>query len=151
MMNLTEQERDVLIEYAQECLKQSDLVRDEIPFGLSGEEEMEISLFKLALASLTAEPVGSFEYYEDEDGDKTDFIIQSDGFAKDTFNLYSAPPVPAMKPVKLPQHYVSRLGRGVGSAEDAIVMIPSDKGLWLSAFDVKHQIRAAGYPVEGDE
>lgn len=56
---------------------------------------------QIALAALNAEPAGNFTYHEDEDGDPTDFIVQSDGFAKNSFKLYTAPPVPAIKHIEL--------------------------------------------------
>lgn len=61
----------------------------------------------------------------------------------------SSPPAPA-KPVLLPAGYVVRMGRDVCDTHDAQprpVMIPDDKGDWLSRFDVERALRAHGVPV----
>ena len=87
-----EAERTALIEYASRAIKQAEENRDEIPFGLSEEEEMEISLFELALAALTAEPVAQF--YKSEHGNV--FNTLNDWNPTEGANhLYPAPPVAA--------------------------------------------------------
>ena len=37
------------------------------------------------------QPFGKFEYLKDEDGDATDFIVESDSFSSESFPLYSRP------------------------------------------------------------
>jgi len=54
MQAYTEEQRKALTEYARNAIKQAEEARDEIPFGLSEEEEMEISLFAIALERLNA-------------------------------------------------------------------------------------------------
>lgn len=54
MMQFTEEQKAALTEYARNAIKQAEEARDEIPFGLSEEEEMEISLFAIALERLNA-------------------------------------------------------------------------------------------------
>ncbi|MDU1573219.1 MAG: hypothetical protein E6868_08210 [Pantoea sp.] len=74
MMQFTEEQRNALTEYARNAIKQAEEARDEIPFGLSEEEEMEISLFAIALERLNAaapqpvklKPIIQISYTQDE-------------------------------------------------------------------------------------
>lgn len=59
--------------------------------------EMVLAMAKALLPCLQAEPAGYFTYHEDEDRDTTDFIVESDSFAKNSFKLYRSPPVPELK------------------------------------------------------
>lgn len=54
MMQFTEEQKKALIAFASNAVKQAEEARDEIPFGLSEEEEMEISLLAIALERLKA-------------------------------------------------------------------------------------------------
>lgn len=56
-----------------------------------------VDMAKALLPCLEAEPAGYFTYHEDEDGDPTDFIVESDSFAKKSFKLYRSPPLPELK------------------------------------------------------
>lgn len=79
--------KQALIEYARESIKQVEEARDEIPFGLSEEQEMEISLFKVALAALTAPPVipdvNSDEYWFDG-------VFQHQRYERDVYKAIEA-------------------------------------------------------------
>lgn len=54
---MNNQERQALIEHAQNWIKDAEETRDEIPFGFDEDTEKELSLMKIALVALTAEPV----------------------------------------------------------------------------------------------
>ena len=54
---MTNEEKQALIEYAKLWIANADAARDEIPFGFDEDTEKEVSLVKVALASLTAQPI----------------------------------------------------------------------------------------------
>jgi len=92
--------------------------------------EMVLAMAKALLPCLGAEPAGYFTYHEDEDGDPTDFIVEADNFAKNSFKLYRSPPVAELKPIELPRPYGMQ-----------------DFDKWLRQDEVIEAIRAAGYEV----
>lgn len=104
MRAYTEAERAALIEYSSRAIKQAEENRDEIPFGLSEEEEMETSLFELALAALTAEPVGSFHISAQQVQATTDYVKDGEWPIDDgELKVFATPPVAALiLPEELP-------------------------------------------------
>lgn len=98
-----------MAELTKEWLKQTiaeyEANRDELPFGLDTNSAIELQAFKLALASLEAEPVASCII---EDGG-----MCVDGFGEyvghslpdGTHQLYTAPPA-LVVPDKLPREYI---------------------------------------------
>ena len=69
--------------------------REEIPFGLSEDESMELSTYKDVLASLTAESKLTL-FSDDMDSDQYSFEI-NDNIPNGIHELYTAPPVPEIK------------------------------------------------------
>lgn len=51
------EDKQALIEHAKSWIAYAEAARDEIPFGFDDDTEKELSLIKIALAALTAEPV----------------------------------------------------------------------------------------------
>ena len=65
-------------------------------------------LAELALVALTApqsEPVGYFVHTLDEEGRGFAFVSKDEDILPGSFPLYTAPPSPVMKPVKIPDAY----------------------------------------------
>jgi len=54
---MTEEQKQALIEHAKSWIADCEAMRDEIPFGFDDDTEKELSLIKIALAALTAQPV----------------------------------------------------------------------------------------------
>lgn len=54
---MSEEEKQSLIEHAKSWIADAEAARDDIPFGFDEDTEMELSLIKIALAALTAQPV----------------------------------------------------------------------------------------------
>lgn len=54
---MKEVEKQALIEHAKSWIADAEAARDDIPFGFDEDTEMELSLIKIALAALTAQPV----------------------------------------------------------------------------------------------
>ncbi|MGG7183420.1 hypothetical protein [Klebsiella aerogenes] len=46
-------------EWLQQTIAELESVRDEIPFGIDTNSELELAAFKMALAAMDSEPVGS--------------------------------------------------------------------------------------------
>lgn len=61
---------------------------------------------------------------------------------------FPTPPAQLLRQVALPQRYRATLGKDCNDAEPRAVMLPARDGAWLSALDVEHCIRAAGYEVK---
>ena len=78
-------------EWLQQTIAEYEANRDELPFGLDTNSFIELQAFKLALASLEAEPVGYFGRF---DADDEDLIDQCSHNISGAFPLYSAPPAP---------------------------------------------------------
>ncbi|WP_293648421.1 hypothetical protein [uncultured Pantoea sp.] len=101
MMQLTEEQRKALAKHAQEWIKDAEAQRDEIPFGFDEDTEKELALMKIALAALTAEPLG---YIRDEDAALLPFerkhtcvevaVYKQQSFSTDS-PVYTVPPVAA--------------------------------------------------------
>ena len=53
---MTNEEKQALIEHAKLWIANAEAMRDELPFGFDGDTEKELSLIKIALAALTAQP-----------------------------------------------------------------------------------------------
>lgn len=53
---MSEEEKQALIEHAKSWIADAEAARDEIPFGFDEDTEMELSLIKIALSALTAQP-----------------------------------------------------------------------------------------------
>lgn len=53
---MTEEKKQALIEHAKSWIADCEAMRDEIPFGFDDDTEKELSLIKIALAALTAQP-----------------------------------------------------------------------------------------------
>ena len=120
---ITEQKRQELIEYC------NDVIAAHVQYGGNSDEE---EVYRIALASLEAKPFDHF-------GDATYKIA-----------LYAAPPVPVMKPVVLPDMEEDELAfnAGVNALIDCLEDCgDAEQGLRLAL----RAIRAAGYPVEGEE
>lgn len=93
-------------EWLQQTIAEYEANRDELPFGLDTNSAIELQAFKLALASLEAEPVGEVVLGEYDDcgchPDARVVCIAADGQAdwenfKDGTRLYTAPPAPVDK------------------------------------------------------
>lgn len=54
---MSPEEEKALIEHAKTWIADAEAARDEIPFGFDEDTEMELSLIKIALATLIAQPV----------------------------------------------------------------------------------------------
>lgn len=90
-------------EWLQQTIAEYEANRDELPFGLDTNSAIELQAFKLALASLEAEPVHQFIYNNPYEEGYTEWLDCN----KDYFNgvpedcrriLYTAPPAPVTLP-----------------------------------------------------
>lgn len=150
MMQLTEEQRNALIEHAKVWIADADAARDEIPFGFDEDTEKEFSLIKIALAALTAEPV-EYRVMREDAGIAGHCATLEDAQATvKNWNenwkiqpLYTAPPVPALR---LPDEDAAKdmlkcmySGRALSSATEAIK--------WYAG-EVKHLNATAPPPVE---
>ncbi|MBT0720401.1 hypothetical protein HGT70_03785 [Rosenbergiella collisarenosi] len=98
MIALTQEKRQKRIDWLKDRISSMEQCRDEIPFGLSDDESMELSAYKDSLASLTAEPVAVLyrtgeTLTKKECGDDKVFSI----CCKVETALYPAPPVQDIK------------------------------------------------------
>ncbi|EGA0670770.1 DUF551 domain-containing protein [Escherichia coli] len=88
-------------EWLQKTITSIESARDEIPFGLDEDQSNMLTAFKIALASLEAEPIGfrcrrndnlgdwSYVYHrEPDDFERKHLVIEG---------IYAAPPVPVMQ------------------------------------------------------
>lgn len=86
------------INWLNDRISSMEQCRDEIPFGLSDDESMELSAYKDSLASLTATAVGSFHIYDQKVDATTDYIRDGDWpIDEGELLVYTAPPVPEIK------------------------------------------------------
>ncbi|WP_241649600.1 hypothetical protein [Rosenbergiella collisarenosi] len=99
MIALTQEKRQKRIEWLKDRISSMEQCRDEIPFGLSEDESMELSAYKDSLASLTAEfkTVRLFGDY----GEGELCWVECDPLEEGAQKIYSAPPVPE---IKLPEY-----------------------------------------------
>lgn len=107
---MTEQENAALVEWLQKEISLIQSAQDEIPFGLDYDGENTLKVFNIALAALTAEPIGwryryLMPFMKNADGTMgwvgawklTDDIAccnRLKGYEID--NLYTTPPAPAI-------------------------------------------------------
>ncbi|ELS8107712.1 DUF551 domain-containing protein [Escherichia coli] len=95
-----------MAELTKECLKQTiaeyEANRDELPFGLDTNSAIELQAFKLALASLEADPVA---YIFKHPAGKLFWALtdESNKDQSDVIPVYAAPPVPVV-PAALPEN-----------------------------------------------
>lgn len=122
-----------MAELTKEWLKQTiaeyEANRDELPFGLDTNSAIELQAFKLALASLEAEPIGfrcrrndnlgdwSYVYHrEPDDFERKHLVIEG---------IYAAPPAPVVpeeKPMPNPLSMLEReITQLIGDAQEATV------------------------------
>lgn len=92
MQAYTEEQKVALIEHAKVWIADAEAARDEIPFGFDEDTEKEFSLIKIALASLTAEPVA----YEVK-GLLCHTLEEAEIYVGEPEPLYAAPPAPAIR------------------------------------------------------
>lgn len=97
-------------EWLQQTIAEYEANRDELPFGLDTNSSIELQAFKLALASLEAEPVG--EVSEQRDGLVMDGTVDLGGASTHRIikgaskmkrfplgtKFYTAPPAPVSVP-----------------------------------------------------
>lgn len=109
-----------------------------------------VDMAKVALASLEAEPVGytteRAATYEVWNSGSATFWDKND---LGEVALYTAPPVPELKPIELPSRFgpvISQIVKG-GVHIPAMRLSPGNGG-WLNREAVIKAIRAAGYEVK---
>ena len=85
-------------EWLQQTIAELESVRDEIPFGIDTNSELELAAFKMALAAMDSEPVGYFGRFDPDD---EDLIDQCSKNVKGAFPLYlHAQPAPERDQVR---------------------------------------------------
>lgn len=83
-------------EWLQQTIAELESVRDEIPFGIDTNSELELAAFKMALTAMDSEPVGYFGRFDPDD---EDLIDQCSKNVKGAFPLYRhAQPAPVIPP-----------------------------------------------------
>ncbi|CAD5934700.1 DUF551 domain-containing protein [Escherichia coli] len=89
-------------EWLKQTIAQYEANRDELPFGLDTNSAIELQAFKLALASLEAEPVA---YIFKHPAGKLFWALtdESNKEQSDVIPVYAAPPVPVV-PAALPEN-----------------------------------------------
>ena len=97
-----------MAELTKEWLKQTiaeyEANRDELPFGLDTNSAIELQAFKLALASLEAEPIGAFHIAEQQVDGTSDYLKDGEWpIDNGIIEVYAAPPVPVV-PAALPEN-----------------------------------------------
>ncbi|HAO2048508.1 DUF551 domain-containing protein [Escherichia coli] len=97
-----------MAELTKEWLKQTiaeyEANRDELPFGLDINSAIELQAFKLALASLEAEPIGAFHIAEQQVDGTSDYLKDGEWpIDNGIIEVYAAPPVPVV-PAALPEN-----------------------------------------------
>lgn len=97
-----------MAELTKEWLKQTiaeyEANRDELPFGLDTNSAIELQAFKLALASLEAEPVGAFHIAEQQVDGTSDYLKDGEWpIDNGIIEVYAAPLVPVV-PAALPEN-----------------------------------------------
>ena len=123
MIALTQEKCQKRINWLNARISSMEETRDEIPFGLSEDEEMELAAYKDSLASLTAEPVGVItqvqaDYSIDGVFTNSEFKgrLELGVIPKDVLGcVFTSPPVPE---IKLPS--INRYEKYLGTlAEEA--------------------------------
>ncbi|EFC5390563.1 DUF551 domain-containing protein [Escherichia coli] len=97
-----------MAELTKEWLKQTiaeyEANRDELPFGLDTNSAIELQAFKLALASLEAEPIGAFHIAEQQVDGTSDYLKDGEWpIDNGIIEVYAAPPV-LVVPAALPEN-----------------------------------------------
>ncbi|WP_241591444.1 hypothetical protein [Rosenbergiella epipactidis] len=82
------------INWLKNRISSMEQCRDEVPFGLSEDESMELSAYKDSLASLTAEPV---LYAVDSDVEDKIYTALCNENEDGAYPLFPAPPIPEIK------------------------------------------------------
>lgn len=91
------EQKAALIEYCE------DVISAHVKYGGDSDEEQ---VYRLALASLKAEPVADVVSWNHPEEERT-CSVQLRDFHLHPGVLYTAPPVPVIKPVKLPEYRCS--------------------------------------------
>lgn len=86
---MTTEEKAALVAHAQAWIRDAEATRDEIPFGFDDDTEKELSLMKIALASLTAEPRGYIDAGTPRDEIN---ILTENKILQSDIALYATPP-----------------------------------------------------------
>ena len=102
MIALTQEKRQKRINWLNARISSMEEARDEMPFGLSEDEEMELAAYKDSLASLTAEPVSftskaNLETLAKEGSGTLEFMTSNASIYRSPIPLFTAPPVPEIK------------------------------------------------------
>lgn len=146
-MNLTEQERDALIVRLKKFREGVQAARG--AHMATSEDEMDDCIAEIALASLMAEPTEWAAYYpySDDEGERPHsssnelcarrIAGEIGGYVEPVY--HGAPPVPVMKPVKLPKSYSSAIA------------IPGCDERFMAKSKVIAALREAGIQIEGEE
>ncbi|WDC12530.1 DUF551 domain-containing protein [Escherichia albertii] len=91
-------------EWLQNTITSIESARDEIPFGLDEDQNNMLTAFKIALASLEAEPIGAFHIAEQQVDGTSDYIKDGEWpIDNGIIEVYAAPPVPVV-PAALPEN-----------------------------------------------
>lgn len=88
-------------EWLQQTIAEYEANRDELPFGLDTNSDIELQAFKLALASIEAEPVAWIVHARTGDQVTTDggYVANAEGIlGLHSTPLYTAPPEPVSVP-----------------------------------------------------
>lgn len=140
---LSEQEREELQRYIESCVANKTImisIRDSL--------RLDALRDRIALAALTDEPAcfGTMqEDWPDEDRDLFLDKAAADFYAENCYELmplYTSPPVPTMKPVKLPEPDLVYSTATDTYGDEGCMMIPVCSAV--------KAIKAAGGTVEGD-
>lgn len=104
MIALTQEKREKRINWLKSRISSMEQCRDEMPFGLSEDESMELSAYKDSLSSLTAEPIEYLTWHQGcrAPDDCEEYAIVADKGDKscdgsEAFPVFTAPPVPEIK------------------------------------------------------
>lgn len=90
---MTTEEKAALVKHAHKCIKEAEAARDEIPFGFDDETEKNLSLMKIALSALTAEPVGRFIQWDSGDEETGPEVEWVEAKINEAIPLYKCAPV----------------------------------------------------------
>lgn len=84
-------------EWLQKTITSIESARDEIPFGLDEDQSNMLTAFKIALASLEAEPIGAFHIAEQQVDGTSDYLKDGEWpIDNGIIEVYAAPPVPVV-------------------------------------------------------
>ncbi|MBZ6385093.1 hypothetical protein [Pantoea piersonii] len=94
MMQFTEEQKAALIYWLKPQISELEAVCDEIPFGLDEDDSVQLQVMKIALAALTAEPVGYIHNFLGPDQSGSIFAEENRHYGR---AVYTAPPAPALR------------------------------------------------------